>query len=130
MGPPSSGGVHVIQMLNILESHNVSKFEHNSSEYINLLTEIMKYAYADRSKYLGDPDYYEVPVSQIISKNYAKTINEKIKIGKVTPSSVIYPGTFMTMKVTKLLIFLLLIKMVMPSLQPILLIQHLVLGLS
>ena len=94
MGPPSSGGVHVIQMLNILESHNVSKFEHNSSEYINLLTEIMKYAYADRSKYLGDPDYYEVPVSQIISKNYAKTINEKINIGKVTPSSVIYPGTF------------------------------------
>ena len=94
MGPPSSGGAHVIQMLNILESHNVSKIEHNSSEYINLLTEIMKYAYADRSKYLGDPDYYEVPVSQIISKNYAKTINEKIKIGKVTPSSVIYPGTF------------------------------------
>ena len=94
MGPPSSGGVHVIQMLNILESHNVSKIKHNSSEYINLLTEIMKYAYADRSKYLGDPDYYEVPVSQIISKNYAKTINEKIKIGKVTPSSVIYPGTF------------------------------------
>ena len=94
MGPPSSGGVHVIQMLNILESHNVSMIEHNSSEYINLLTEIMKYAYADRSKYLGDPDYYEVPVSQIISKNYAKTINEKIKIGKVTPSSVIYPGTF------------------------------------
>ena len=94
MGPPSSGGVHVIQMLNILESHNVSKMEHNSSEYINLLTEIMKYAYADRSKYLGDPDYYEVPVSQIISKNYAKTINEKIKIGKVTPSSIIYPGTF------------------------------------
>jgi gamma-glutamyltranspeptidase/glutathione hydrolase len=94
MGPPSSGGAHVIQMLNILESHNVSKIEHNSSEYINLLTEIMKYAYADRSKYLGDPDYYEVPVSKIISKNYAKTINEKINIGKVTPSSVIYPGTF------------------------------------
>ena len=94
MGPPSSGGVHVIQMLNILENHNVSKIEHNSSEYINLLTEIMKYAYADRSKYLGDPDFYKVPVSQIISKNYAKTINEKINVGKVTPSSVIYPGTF------------------------------------
>jgi gamma-glutamyltranspeptidase len=46
MGPPSSGGAHVIQMLNILESHNLSKIEHNSSEYINLLTEIMKYAYA------------------------------------------------------------------------------------
>ena len=42
----------------------------------------MKYAYADRSKYLGDPDYYEVPVSQIISKDYAKAINKNIKIGK------------------------------------------------
>jgi gamma-glutamyltranspeptidase/glutathione hydrolase len=94
MGPPSSGGVHIIQMLNILENHNVSKFEHNSFEYINLLTEIMKYAYADRSKYLGDPDYYNVPVSQIISKDYAKTINKKIIVGEVTPSSEIYPGMF------------------------------------
>ena len=67
MGPPSSGGVHVIQMLNILENYDLSMLNHNSSQYINLLTEIMKYAYADRSKYLGDPDYYEVPVSQIVS---------------------------------------------------------------
>jgi gamma-glutamyltranspeptidase/glutathione hydrolase len=54
----------------------------------------MKYAYADRSKYLGDPDYYEVPVSNIISKDYAKKINKNINIGTVTPSSEIYPGTF------------------------------------
>ena len=94
MGPPSSGGVHIIQMLNILENYDLSEFKHNSSEYINLLTETMKYAYADRSKYLGDPDYYEVPVSQIISKDYARAINKNIKIGSVTPSSEIYPGTF------------------------------------
>ena len=94
MGPPSSGGVHIIQMLNILEDYDLSQYKHNSSEYINLLTETMKYAYADRSKYLGDPDYYEVPVSNIISKDYAKKINKNINIGTVTPSSEIYPGTF------------------------------------
>ena len=58
MGPPSSGGLHVIQMLNILENYDLKKFGHNSLEYINLLTEVMKFAYADRSKYLGDPDFY------------------------------------------------------------------------
>ena len=49
MGPPSSGGVHIIQMLNILENYNLKEFKHNSSKYINLLTEVMKHAYADRS---------------------------------------------------------------------------------
>ena len=66
MGPPSSGGIHIVQMLNILELHDLTKYKHNSSKYINLLTETMKYAYADRSKYLGDPDFYEVPISRII----------------------------------------------------------------
>jgi gamma-glutamyltranspeptidase/glutathione hydrolase len=94
MGPPSSGGVHIIQMLNIIEKYNLSNYQHNSSEYINLLTEVMKYAYADRSKYLGDPDYFEVPVSQIISKDYAQTISKNIKIGEVTPSSEVHPGSF------------------------------------
>ena len=93
MGPPSSGGVHIIQMLNILEKYDLSKYQHNSSEYINLLTEVMKYAYADRSKYLGDPDYFEVPVSQITSKDYAETITKNIKIGEVTPSSEVHPGS-------------------------------------
>ena len=52
-------------MLNILENYKLDKFEHNSSEYINLLTEVMKHAYADRSKYLGDPDFYQVPIKKI-----------------------------------------------------------------
>ena len=92
MGPPSSGGIHIVQMLNILELHDLTKYKHNSSKYINLLTETMKYAYADRSKYLGDPDFYEVPISRIIDKDYAKKIHSKIKVGQSTPSSKIKPG--------------------------------------
>ena len=94
MPPPSSGGVHVIQMLNIIENYNLDELGHNSPDYINLLTEVMKYAYADRSKHLGDPDFYNVPVNQIIDKNYAKQIYKKIKLGSSTPSSKILPGPF------------------------------------
>jgi gamma-glutamyltranspeptidase/glutathione hydrolase len=75
MPPPSSGGVHIIQMLNILENFDLSSVEHNSKEYINILGEVMKYAYSDRSKYLGDPDYYNVPIKKLSSKEYGeKTI--------------------------------------------------------
>ena len=95
MGPPSSGGVHIIQMLNILEHHDLKELNHNSFEYISLLTEVMKYAYADRSKYLGDPDYFKVPVSSIIDKDYAKIINSNISIGISTPSAEILPGAFL-----------------------------------
>ena len=94
MGPPSSGGVHVIQMLNILEKYDLNSIGHNTSAYINLLTEAMKHAYADRSKYLGDPDFYNVPVKEITNKNYASKISNKITIGKSIPSSEILPGTF------------------------------------
>tara|TARA_A200000159_G_scaffold67299_1_gene62304 strand:+ start:1 stop:1374 length:1374 start_codon:yes stop_codon:yes gene_type:complete len=94
MGPPSSGGVHVIQMLNILENYDLKEIGHNTPAYINLLTEVMKYAYADRSKHLGDPDFFDVPVSEIIDKQYAATINSKIKLGESNPSSNILPGSF------------------------------------
>ncbi|RPG36479.1 MAG: gamma-glutamyltransferase [Gammaproteobacteria bacterium TMED225] len=92
MGPPSSGGLHIIQMLNIIENFELNPMKHNSLEYINLLAEVMKYAYSDRSKYLGDPDFYEVPIKKITSKDYAKNILSNIKIGKATPANDIYPG--------------------------------------
>ena len=92
MGPPSSGGLHIIQMLNIIENFELKPMKHNSLEYINLLAEVMKYAYSDRSKYLGDPDFYEVPIKKITSKDYAKNILSNIKIGKATPANDIYPG--------------------------------------
>ena len=94
MGPPSSGGLHVIQMLNVLENYDLKKIGHNSSEYINLLAEVMKYAYADRSKYLGDPDFYKVPIEKITSKEYAKKISKNIKIGFAESVNDIYPGKF------------------------------------
>ena len=92
MGPPSSGGVHIIQMLNILENHDLVMMGHNSPTYTALLTESMKYAYADRSKYLGDPEFFDVPVQSLISKKYAKKINNKIKLNSITPSEKILPG--------------------------------------
>ena len=92
MAPPSSGGIHIIQMLNILENFNLEELGHNSAAYAALLSEVMKFAYADRSKYLADPDFFEVPTSKLISKQYAQAIFKKIKINKVTPSSEILPG--------------------------------------
>jgi gamma-glutamyltranspeptidase/glutathione hydrolase len=93
MGPPSSGGIHVIQMLNILENYDLMKMGHNSPTYTALLTESMKYAYADRSKYLGDPQFYDVPVQSLISKEYAKNIYKKIKLNQITSSDTINPGS-------------------------------------
>ena len=95
MGPPSSGGIHVIQMLNILEQYDLVSMGHNSPSYVAVLTESMKYAYADRSKYLGDPDFFDVPTQTLISKSYANTINQKIKLDTITPSESILPGSAM-----------------------------------
>ena len=94
MPPPSSGGIHLIQMLNILENFELSNYEHNSYQYVSLLSETMKYAYADRSKYLGDPDFFEVPISEITAKEYAKSISSSIKELGVLPSSEISPGMY------------------------------------
>jgi gamma-glutamyltranspeptidase/glutathione hydrolase len=95
MPPPSSGGVHLIQMLNVLSNFDLKKLGHNSRDYTLLLTEVMKYAYADRSKYLGDPDFYEVPVSKLIDQAYAASIANRITIGKTTSSDEISPGAML-----------------------------------
>jgi gamma-glutamyltranspeptidase/glutathione hydrolase len=92
MPPPSSGGVHVIQMLNILEQFPLSSFGHNTAKTIHILAEAMKYAFADRSKHLGDPDFSPIPVSELTSKKYAKFIKDKMDTEKITPSRDIYPG--------------------------------------
>ena len=94
MPPPSSGGVHIIQMLNILENFDLSSVKHNSKEYINILGEVMKYAYSDRSKYLGDPDYYNVPIKKLSSKEYGEKLYNQIKIGHQIPSTKILPGKY------------------------------------
>jgi gamma-glutamyltranspeptidase/glutathione hydrolase len=92
MPPPSSGGIHLIQMLNILENFELSKMGHNSAAYIHHLVESMRSAYADRSLYLGDPDFTPVPVNQLIDKAYAKVLSEQIDPKKARQSSDVYPG--------------------------------------
>jgi gamma-glutamyltranspeptidase/glutathione hydrolase len=89
--PPSSGGIHIIQMLNILEGYDLKSMGHNSAAYIHHLVESMRRAYADRSAHLGDPDFASVPVSQLISKDYAAQQRQSIAPNQATPSSHIAP---------------------------------------
>ena len=92
MSPPSSGGAHVVQILNILEGYPISEFGHNSAKTIHLMAEAMKRAYADRSFYLGDEDFIKVPLKGLISKKYAAALREGIDTEKAAPSSTIAPG--------------------------------------
>ena len=72
MGPPSSGGALLINMLNMLELYGKDSLEWNSSDYVHILTEIDRRAYADRAEHMGDPDYWDVPLEMFRSKEYAK----------------------------------------------------------
>ena len=90
--PPSSGGVHIVQMLNILEGYDLQAMGHNSAAYVHHLTESMKLAYADRSLYLADPDFVDVPVTQLIDKAYAEQQRQRIDSNVATPSVDIAPG--------------------------------------
>ena len=92
MPPPSSGGVHVIQMLNILKGYPLGYLGHNTAETLHLMAESMKYAYADRSEHLGDPNFWNVPIEGIISEDYGSEIASKINRWNATPSDDIKPG--------------------------------------
>ena len=91
MPPSSSGGTHLIQMLNMLEDFPIKEMGFGSADTIHILAEVMKRAYADRSKYLGDSDFYKVP-SSLVSKKYAKALNKEISLDQVTPSNEVSPG--------------------------------------
>jgi gamma-glutamyltranspeptidase/glutathione hydrolase len=92
MPPPSSGGVHLIQMLNMFETLNLENIQPGSAALIHLQTEIFKRAYADRSSFLGDPAFVKVPSKGLTSKAYAKELSKNIKRNKITPSSDIKAG--------------------------------------
>ncbi|MGK7922831.1 MAG: gamma-glutamyltransferase [Trichodesmium sp.] len=91
MSPPSSGGVHLLQMLNIVGETNLQKWGRENPNTIHLLTEAMRVAYADRSKYLGDPDFVEVPVKELTSLSYAQKRREEINLKQVRGSSEVQP---------------------------------------
>ena len=92
MPAPSSGGTHVIQMLNILENFPLAKMGPESADTLHIMAEAMKFSYADRSKYLGDPDFVEVPTEILISKKYASDIAAKISMKRALTSDEIAPG--------------------------------------
>ena len=94
MGPPSSGGIALLQLLYGAEKLDVGSYEHNSLSYINTIAEIESRVYADRATYLGDPDFYDVPIGELIDKNYLdnrfniidpsiKTPSNQVKEGKI-----------------------------------------------
>ncbi len=92
MPPPSSGGVHVIEILNILEGYDLAKLGHNTADSIHRLVEAMRRAYADRAKYLGDPGFVKVPVAGLISKQYAAQLRANIDLTHAAKSEDISAG--------------------------------------
>lgn len=90
--PPSSGGIHVIQMLNILEPYPLETWGHNSAQYLHHVIEAMKLAYADRSEHLGDPDRMDAPIDFLLAKDYATTRRGIINSAQATASAKIAAG--------------------------------------
>ncbi|MGA9406583.1 MAG: gamma-glutamyltransferase [Bacteroidota bacterium] len=91
-GPPSSGGVALVQLLNILEGYNLEKYGWNSSKAVHRMVEAMRRVYADRAEFLGDPDFVKVPVAWLTSKKYAEELRATIDTTKATPSDQISHG--------------------------------------
>ena len=92
MPPPSSGGIHVVQILNILEHFPMTEFGYGSADAVHVLAEASRLAYADRSKHLGDPDFYDVPQDWLMSKAYARELAKTIDMQRARPSSEVSPG--------------------------------------
>jgi gamma-glutamyltranspeptidase/glutathione hydrolase len=88
MPPPSSGGVALVEMLNILEGYDLRSLGHNSPETIHLMVEAMRRAYRDRAFYLGDPDFVSVPVERLTDKSYAALLRRDILTDRASTSEV------------------------------------------
>ena len=92
MPPPSSGGIVMLQVLNMLEAYDVKRMGFNSSAELHLYTEASRRAFADRSEYMGDPDFADVPVAILVHKDYAAKRRENLDLKHATPSSELKPG--------------------------------------
>ncbi|MEN2750980.1 gamma-glutamyltransferase [Psychrobacter sp. FBL11] len=89
MPPPSSGGIHIVQILNILEGYPLKDYGQNSAQTIHLMAEAMQLAYADRAEYLGDSDFIDVPASGLTAQAYADELRTLINPDKATPAATI-----------------------------------------
>jgi len=92
MPPPSSGGICLLYLLNILENYDLKSFGFNNYGKVNILVEAMRRVYADRSKYMGDPDFFSVPVDVLISKKYAQERMNDFSLSKAGNSNDVTPG--------------------------------------
>ena len=92
MPAPSSGGVHLIQMLNLLERFPLAQYGAGSAQVLHLIAESARLAYADRAEHLGDPDFVKVPQKGLVAKKYADELAGKIKLDRATPSATVKPG--------------------------------------
>jgi gamma-glutamyltranspeptidase/glutathione hydrolase len=92
MGPSSSGGVALVQLLNILEAYPLAEYGHNSSRAMHLMIEAERRVYADRSEWLGDPAFVRVPVAGLLAKSYADRLRAGINETRATPSTSVAPG--------------------------------------
>ena len=92
MPPPSSGGAHLVQILNIMERWPIRDWGHNSARTVHHMAEAMKLAYADRSEYLGDPDFVKIPLAGLTSKKYADELAAQISPDRARSAKEIKPG--------------------------------------
>ena len=92
MPPPSSGGVALMQLLKSIEPYPIAEWGHNSVKTVHVMTELERRVYADRATYLGDPDFYDVPVDSLLSHAYLRNRMSDIRPDKITPSSEIKEG--------------------------------------
>lgn len=93
MAPPSSGGMTLAQIFEMIEPYDLKKLGHHSPEYIQLLVEAERRAYADRNYYLGDPDFVKIPVNQLLDSDYLKSRMESFSFEKATKSEDVAQGT-------------------------------------
>lgn len=98
MPPPSSGGVHLLQMLNIIGDTDLKSRGWHHPDVLHLLIEAMRIAYADRSEYLGDPDFVKVPVKQLTSRAYAAKRRQEIQMKRARSSSEVKPVNKQTLQ--------------------------------
>ena len=92
MPPPSSGGIVLLQCLNMLEKYDLRAMGYNSAEKYHLLTEVLRRSFADRAEFMGDPDFANVPTAKLLDKNYLRKRGETIDLTKASKSSDIGHG--------------------------------------
>ena len=95
MGPPSSGGIVLGQILKMIENYNLIELGHNSEEYVQLLVEAEKISFADRSRYLGDPDFNYIPTNELLDSDYLKSRFKLFSFDSIQKSQDIGPGNIL-----------------------------------